>query len=111
MKLTASAVLALAALAALAVVGVVVWRNWPDIKKKLDPTSPDNLAYQGASKAVTVAVGYDESVGGWIADQLFKLTHPGFDIRAPVEIRTRPVIYPNAEPPTAMPSLGELGVP
>lgn len=38
----------------------------------VNPMSDQNLAYQGTTAAVSAAVGYEETLGGWLYD----LTHP-----------------------------------
>jgi hypothetical protein len=41
-------------------------------RTSLNPLSDQNLAYQGASAAVSAATGRDETVGGWV----YSVTHP-----------------------------------
>ena len=64
------------ALAGIAVAGVLylVKRGraaLPGLAGAVNPANPDNLANQAATGAVSAAVGYQETVGGWLYD----LTH------------------------------------
>lgn len=108
MKLTGTGVLAVAALAALAVVGLVLWRKFPDVKRaaeqlvtrQLNPASSENLLYQADSAVVSSAVGYEETVGGALADWWFKVTHGGQDVVSVVTSdQVKPVQYPGTVAP------------
>lgn len=68
MKLTGTGLVALAALAAVAIAGVMIWRNWPQIKEAFNPLSNKNVAYKATSAAVSAAVGREESLGGLLAE-------------------------------------------
>lgn len=72
MRLTGSAILALAALAGLVFVyfrykGAVVQA----VQTTLNPASSENIVNQGVTSAVSAAVGQPETFGGWLYD----LTH------------------------------------
>jgi hypothetical protein len=91
-KLTGSAVLAVAALGAL----VLLYLRYADSVKKvvtttLNPASSENAVNQGVSSIVTAATGRDESLGGW----LYEVTHsvPSF-LRSPGAATVKPTVDP-----------------
>lgn len=104
MKLTGSAILALAALAGL---GFVLVRFGPGLfSKTLNPASPDNIANQGANAIVAAVTGdANQTVGGAIFDTVNssaglapgeKLLAPGLIAPAPPAIAA-PAVTPGGE--------------
>jgi hypothetical protein len=80
MKLTGSAILALAALGALV---LLYFRYGETVKRlvtvELNPANTENAINAGVvTPLVTAATGRDESLGGWLYD----LTHPS--VNAPI---------------------------
>jgi hypothetical protein len=99
--LSGSGVLALSGVVAVvAVVGYLGWKFGPKLKtlatKTLNPASSENIVNQGVTAAVSGAVGYDETLGGWISDKVFRLRHPGFLLNNPTSHRENLTIKPLA---------------
>lgn len=70
-KLSGTAVLALAGVSVLVIGGVYAYRKRADIVAAVDPTSDKNAAYQAANKvveAITGAPAGTTSVGSWLYD-------------------------------------------
>jgi hypothetical protein len=88
--LSGGGVLALAALGVLASVGVFVYFRYggaikQTVTETLNPASEKNVVNQGVTAAVSAAVGREESLGGAVADIVFRITHPDFSFTAPVD--------------------------
>lgn len=99
MKLTGSAILALAALAGL---GFVLMRYGPGLlTKTLNPASPDNIANQGANAIVAAVTGdANQTVGGAVFDTL----HTGAGL-APGEKLVAPGLIAPAPPAASGPAV------
>ena len=90
-SLTGGGVVALAGLALLVLGGAFLYLRYGDAlakfaSVKLNPSNPDNMVNTAVSAAVSSSLGRETSLGGEIADLVFKITHPGFDIRDPVSV-------------------------
>jgi len=121
-NLSGSGVLALAGVVVLVgVVGYVVYKIAPGVRKvftkTLNPASSENIVNQGVTAAVSSAVGYQETLGGYIADKVFALRHPDFQMSGPTATKVKPVAVPEPGsagyigPPKDLPVGGSVGDP
>ena len=90
-SLSGTGVLAAAGLVLLVLGGAFLYLRYGDavaklVGVKLNPSNPDNVVNTAVSAAVSSSVGRETSLGGEIADLVFAITHPGFDIRDPVSV-------------------------
>ena len=93
MKLTGSAILAVAGLGAL----VLLYLRYKDavvhvVTTTLNPASSENIVNQGVTSAVTAAVGREETLGGWF----YELTHgaPSLSLNSPSPVKVKPTLDP-----------------
>ena len=88
MKLTGTAILALAALAGLG----YLWLRYGNtlVTKTLNPASAENIVNEGVTAAVTEVTGRPETLGGWLYD----LTHPSVNPPAAPPVENPDVITP-----------------
>jgi len=60
----------------------------------LNPASSENIVNQGVGAVVSDAVGYEESLGGAVADKVFKWRHPNFRMSGPTLDKVKPTVSP-----------------
>lgn len=98
-NLNGTGVLATAAiLSGLAAAAYLLVMFGPKLKrlatKTLNPASSENIVNQGVHAVVSDAVGYDESLGGFVADKVFKWRHPNFQLSGPTHDHINPTVAP-----------------
>ncbi len=93
--LTGSGLLALAGIAVVGFVGYKLYTWFRANPGAFNPASSANLANKATHAAVSAAVGYDETLGGWVSDKVFALRHPGFTFSGPSQTRVKPISKPS----------------
>lgn len=101
-ELSGSGVLAVAGLVVVAGVLFYVGRWLYQRRQALNPASDQNVVNQAVNAGVSAVVGREETLGGAVADVVFKIRHPFFDINAPVGEKVKPTI--DAPTPAEMPA-------
>lgn len=91
MKLTGSAILAVAGLAGL----VFLYLRYADTVKKvvtttLNPASSENAVNQGVTSVVSAATGREETLGGWF----YELVHAPAFLNTPSPDKVKPTFAP-----------------
>ena len=101
MKINLSGTGVIATAAILSGVAAAAWllvQFGPKLKrlatKTLNPASSENIVNQGVGAVVSDVVGYEESLGGAIADKVFKWRHPNFRMSGPSNDEINPAIPP-----------------
>jgi len=111
-NLSGTGVLAFAAVVSAVAAGAYLFVTFgPKLKrlatKTLNPASSENIVNQGVTKVVSDAVGYEETLGGAVADKVFKWRHPNFRMSGPTTNKVSPALSPGSPgyigPPKSLP--------
>jgi hypothetical protein len=91
-ELSGSGVLALAGVVVVAGALFMLGRWLYQRRQALNPASEENIVNQAVGAGVSAVAGRDTTLGGEIADLVFKIRHPLFDINAPTAEKVKPTM-------------------